>query len=67
MVKSPCINICAIDEETGLCIGCKRTRGEISAWTNAKNSEKKKIIIKSERRDTSSNYKGLKKQQLKTL
>jgi hypothetical protein len=28
-VPSPCIDICKIDGNTGLCIGCLRTRDEI--------------------------------------
>ena len=31
-VSSPCTQICAIDEATGWCTGCKRTIAEIAAW-----------------------------------
>ena len=31
-ILSPCISICQIDEHTGLCIGCGRTRIEIASW-----------------------------------
>ncbi|NPT42568.1 DUF1289 domain-containing protein [Paraburkholderia sp. 1N] len=31
-VSSPCIDICKIDGNTGLCIGCLRTRDEIRGW-----------------------------------
>ena len=30
MVKSPCINICAIDYNVGFCMGCKRIIKEIT-------------------------------------
>lgn len=33
-IDSPCVNICEIDEETGLCAGCSRTIDEISRWTS---------------------------------
>ncbi|MFL9983710.1 DUF1289 domain-containing protein [Paraburkholderia sediminicola] len=33
-VPSPCIDICKIDGNTGLCIGCLRTRDEIRGWKN---------------------------------
>ena len=32
-VPSPCINICRMDEATGLCEGCLRTLDEIACWS----------------------------------
>jgi predicted Fe-S protein YdhL (DUF1289 family) len=32
MIASPCINICAMNPQTGLCAGCYRTIDEIAAW-----------------------------------
>jgi len=32
-VPSPCINVCVMDERTGLCTGCQRTLDEIAAWS----------------------------------
>ncbi|MFN4025293.1 MAG: DUF1289 domain-containing protein [Hyphomonas sp.] len=32
-IKSPCIMVCAVDGETGLCLGCGRTLAEIGNWT----------------------------------
>jgi predicted Fe-S protein YdhL (DUF1289 family) len=32
-IKSPCIKVCAIDGETGYCLGCGRTLPEIGRWT----------------------------------
>ena len=31
-VQSPCVKICVIHPETGLCVGCNRTGDEIAAW-----------------------------------
>lgn len=31
-IETPCIKICVVDPETGYCIGCGRTRGEIGDW-----------------------------------
>lgn len=31
-VPSPCIGVCRIDEATGWCAGCLRTRTEIADW-----------------------------------
>ena len=31
-LSTPCIKVCLIDAETGLCEGCGRTREEIATW-----------------------------------
>ncbi len=31
-ISSPCIRVCILDPETGLCEGCGRTRDEIARW-----------------------------------
>lgn len=31
-ISSPCIKVCAVSGQTGLCIGCGRTLKEIAAW-----------------------------------
>ena len=31
-VSSPCIKVCAVDGQTGLCLGCGRTLSEIGGW-----------------------------------
>lgn len=31
-IESPCILVCAMDDKTGYCFGCGRTRGEIASW-----------------------------------
>jgi len=30
---SPCINVCRMDPENGLCSGCHRTLEEIAGWS----------------------------------
>jgi predicted Fe-S protein YdhL (DUF1289 family) len=32
-VPSPCIDVCRIDADNGLCQGCWRTLDEIAAWS----------------------------------
>ena len=32
-MESPCILVCSIDDKTGYCFGCGRTRDEIAGWT----------------------------------
>lgn len=31
-ISSPCIKVCAVSGESGLCIGCGRTLREIASW-----------------------------------
>lgn len=31
-IESPCILVCVIDENSGYCRGCGRTRNEIAGW-----------------------------------
>lgn len=35
IVPSPCISVCRISADSGLCEGCFRTLGEISAWSSS--------------------------------
>lgn len=51
-VESPCISVCQLDEETGYCIGCWRTRDEIAFWGQA-SAERRLAVLKKlhERRD----------------
>jgi predicted Fe-S protein YdhL (DUF1289 family) len=32
--NSPCVDVCAIDDATGWCIGCGRTMQEIATWAS---------------------------------
>lgn len=43
-MESPCILICAIDDATGYCFGCGRTRTEIGAWTSITSEERRAIM-----------------------
>ena len=41
---SPCILLCSIDEKTGFCFGCGRTREEIAGWTGFTDAERKSLM-----------------------
>jgi hypothetical protein len=43
---SPCISVCKIAPETGLCYGCLRTLEEIGAWANSEDEDKQAIWVK---------------------
>jgi predicted Fe-S protein YdhL (DUF1289 family) len=32
-IASPCVQICVVDGESGLCLGCCRTLAEVAGWT----------------------------------
>ena len=46
MIDSPCNDICTIDSDSGLCVGCGRTPSEITNWIHY-NDNQKKIILNS--------------------
>ena len=43
-MESPCIKICVIDEQSGLCTGCGRTRGEIAVWSSITSADRRRIM-----------------------
>jgi predicted Fe-S protein YdhL (DUF1289 family) len=45
-VSSPCISICAIDDVSGFCKGCKRTVDEVAAWPYLSDPEKLRLLDK---------------------
>ena len=40
---SPCIDVCRIDPDTGLCAGCLRTLDEIAHWGGYTDEEKRAV------------------------
>ncbi|SEI11328.1 DUF1289 domain-containing protein [Pseudomonas fuscovaginae UPB0736] len=42
-VASPCVSICALDEQD-ICTGCQRTAGEISRWGRMDNAERRDVL-----------------------
>ena len=50
MVASPCINVCKMDEQTGLCSGCFRTIDEIAGWAGSDDSRRLTILAAIARR-----------------
>ncbi|MDI9334064.1 MAG: DUF1289 domain-containing protein [Cytophagales bacterium] len=43
-VPSPCVSICQMSPQTGLCVGCLRTIDEIANWAALANDEKLHIL-----------------------
>jgi predicted Fe-S protein YdhL (DUF1289 family) len=50
-IESPCIDICVIDEQSGLCEGCGRTLDEIAEWGAYTPAERRRIIAELGQRD----------------
>lgn len=42
--STPCIRVCLLDEETGLCEGCGRTRDEIARWGRMSEADRLKVM-----------------------
>lgn len=43
-MESPCILVCSIDDKTGLCFGCGRTRDEIAGWISYTGEQRRAIM-----------------------
>ena len=43
-MESPCILVCSIDDATGYCFGCGRTREEIGAWTQYTTEQRRALM-----------------------
>jgi len=43
-VESPCISVCKMNPDTGYCLGCWRTRDEISGWSESSSEARWEII-----------------------
>ena len=43
-IATPCVKICLIDGESGLCVGCQRTLTEIASWSRFSDDERAEIM-----------------------
>ena len=43
-IATPCIKVCAVDGESGLCLGCHRTLKEIGFWGRFTDEERTAIM-----------------------
>jgi predicted Fe-S protein YdhL (DUF1289 family) len=41
---SPCVRICVVDPERGLCRGCWRTFAEIASWRRMSDAEQRAVL-----------------------
>ena len=43
-METPCINVCVIDKEAGLCEGCGRSIKEIASWSRLTPDDRRRIM-----------------------
>jgi predicted Fe-S protein YdhL (DUF1289 family) len=41
---SPCIRLCTLDPDSGICVGCGRTLTEIGNWVRYSEAERQAIM-----------------------
>ena len=51
-IQSPCISVCRMSDNSGLCMGCFRTGDEIAGWSSAGDDGKRAIWTLIEQRMT---------------
>jgi predicted Fe-S protein YdhL (DUF1289 family) len=44
LVETPCVAVCLMDPQDGLCIGCARTLDEIARWGAMSDAERRAIM-----------------------
>ncbi len=52
-VSSPCVGVCRIEPQTGLCLGCARTIEEIAAWGAMGEGDRAMVTARLKRRKSS--------------
>ena len=43
-IKTPCVKVCVVDGQTGNCLGCGRTLGEIARWARFSDDERDTVM-----------------------
>lgn len=43
-MRSPCVNVCQMDAQRGVCLGCARTLDEIARWSSLSEEERTRIM-----------------------
>ena len=51
-MKSPCIKVCQMDPQRGLCLGCARTLDEIARWASMTDDERERVLRELKQRNS---------------
>jgi predicted Fe-S protein YdhL (DUF1289 family) len=43
-IATPCVQVCVVDGETGLCLGCYRQLSEVAGWARFTDEERATIM-----------------------
>jgi len=43
-MTSPCVKVCQMDPQRGLCLGCRRSLDEIARWAGMSDAERDRIL-----------------------
>jgi predicted Fe-S protein YdhL (DUF1289 family) len=43
-IKTPCVQVCSVDGDSGLCLGCFRTLKEIAGWARLAPEERERVM-----------------------
>ena len=43
-IRTPCIKVCVVDGESGLCLGCYRKLSEVAGWARLSDAEREAIM-----------------------
>ena len=43
-METPCVNICLLDDASGLCIGCGRNGDEIARWAEMTPEQRRAVM-----------------------
>jgi predicted Fe-S protein YdhL (DUF1289 family) len=43
-IATPCVQVCVVDGESGLCLGCFRTLAEVAGWAAFSDPERDAVL-----------------------
>ena len=43
-IRTPCVQVCVVDGESGLCLGCYRTLQEVAGWAAFSDAEREALM-----------------------
>jgi len=43
-IRTPCVKVCVVDGQSGNCLGCGRTLGEIARWAKFSDAERDHVM-----------------------
>jgi predicted Fe-S protein YdhL (DUF1289 family) len=44
-IATPCVKVCVVDGESGLCLGCYRTLHEVAAWARFDEAQRAALMV----------------------